>query len=171
MVLTLDIGNSPFPVDDYSFEYPKPTKITETWRYERLRSIGEALSKSQSSTHDPETNNKMQQSLSTWLTAIENDIYHIILSVAAPEEARSSMPGCKEIADDAVRMWLDFGKERYRLVMAMPIDVHIAVPVENAIPELVIEPELRRIGNGNGEHLDKEHLVSDGGKSHHVQRR
>jgi hypothetical protein len=67
----------------------------------------------------------------------------------------------------AAKLWLKAGQQRCRLFLLMsdsgkePLRSGQASLDRDGKQELVVIPELRRIGNEQGERLDKNELVSD----------
>jgi hypothetical protein len=150
--------------DAEGFTYPHPTPKTEKWRYENMLVCKEALSQ----VYDPK--HKIQSSYKEWLADTQHDLEAAIANVAAPEAVLARSTECQAIILEAAKMWVDFGKERYRIVMAMPSDIQSEITKKRDQDhdiELLVEPELVRFGNSKGEELQRpEQRVTEPSKSY-----
>lgn len=85
-----------------------------------------------------------------------------VSSVADDDEQRMS-----ELVKTAAKLWLEVGQQRCRMFLLMSKSTKEPLRSgEDALDrdrhqELVIVPELRRIGNAQGERLEKNELVLD----------
>ena len=72
-----------------------------------------------------------------------------------------------DIVKKAAKLWLEVGQQRYRIFLLMsnlggkPLRSGQPSLDRDGTQELVDVPELRRMGNAQGERLDKDELVSD----------
>jgi len=72
-----------------------------------------------------------------------------------------------DIVKKAAKLWLEVGQQRYRIFLLMstlggkPLRSGQGSLDRDGTQELVVVPELRRMGNAQGERLDKDELVSD----------
>jgi hypothetical protein len=130
------------------FIYPSLSAKIEKWRYENVKLCLAALNE-QAPAGPLST---LQQSYREWLIETHRDVETAIFGVAAPESSQdtSTSSETREITLEAVKMWLEFVKEPYRLIMSIPVESSLS---EDGDIILVIQPELRRIGNSNGEEL------------------
>jgi len=72
-----------------------------------------------------------------------------------------------DLVTRAAKLWLEVGQQRYRLFVLMsdsdgePSRSGQVVVDKDGTQKLVVVPELRRIGNAQGERLEKDELVAD----------
>ena len=85
-----------------------------------------------------------------------------VASVSVGEKQRMS-----DLVRKAARLWLEVGQQRCRMFLVMscsnnePARSDPASLDQDGTQELVVVPELRRMGNAQGERLDKDELVLD----------
>ena len=73
----------------------------------------------------------------------------------------------RNLVRKAARFWLEVGQQRYRLFLIMsdsgeePSRSGQIAMDKNSTQKLVVKPELRRIGSGQGKGLENDELVAD----------
>lgn len=72
----------------------------------------------------------------------------------------------EDVAKKAAKIWLEFGAQRCRILVVIPLS-NLKLPpsdkirkVREGFLELVVVPELRRLGNSKGQGLDKDEIVA-----------
>ncbi|KAN0071923.1 hypothetical protein V8E54_009652 [Elaphomyces granulatus] len=138
---------------------PKPTKVSEKWRYQTIDDCLEAISQPLLG-WEPDIN--IKQCYEQSLVETTEDISHEFGRVASIDKQRMS-----DLVRNAAKLWLEIGQQRYRIFLVMsksgskPSRSGQAFVDADGRQELVASPELRRIGNVQGEKLEKEDLVLD----------
>ena len=72
-----------------------------------------------------------------------------------------------DLVRKAVKLWLEVGRQRYRIFLlmsqtgSMPLRSGQAFVHAHGQQELVVDPEVRRMGNAQGERLEKDELVPE----------
>jgi hypothetical protein len=142
------------------FCWPAATFDSEKWRYETIRPGQDAL-KVQTSEYDPRT--KLRIAYQENVQLVQKSIAEKLSLVADLDE--KAMQTIKTIATNVSEAWVLFGTQRCRLFFVFE-DLKVTVePRESHASsgqsmELLVKPDLRRIGDADGESLDKELLVS-----------
>ncbi|KAI9773910.1 MAG: hypothetical protein M1840_006136 [Geoglossum simile] len=141
--------------------YPKPTKPSEKWRYETMKEAYEAVSQPLQK-WDPGYGVKQGYELS--MKEIIEDISRELGRVAFVDEKDN--PRISDLARKAAKLWLEVGQQRCRIFLLMsssgekPLRSDKSSLDRDRAQELVVVPELRRMGNAQGERLEKDELVS-----------
>jgi len=138
---------------------PKPTKDSEKWRYDTINDCLKTINQLGS-----EPNYKLKRSYEQCLNDTTEDISHELERVASMDNDKQTIT---DIVRKAAQLWLEVGQQRYRIFLLMSksgtkpsrsgqafVDIHRE-------QELVVGPEVRRIGNAQGERLEKDELVPD----------
>jgi hypothetical protein len=140
---------------------PKPTKGSEKWRYEKMKKCVEAISQPLMEM-EPYYNVKRQ--FESTLTETSEEIYHELMKVAYLDNIEKQR--IRDLVKRAAKLWLEVGQQRYRMFLIMTNSTQEpARSNESALRagkmQLVVAPELRRMGNAQGERLEKDELVMD----------
>ncbi|KAH0558446.1 hypothetical protein GP486_004892 [Trichoglossum hirsutum] len=135
---------------------PKPTKDSEKWRYEALRERSVAITQPLMKT-EPNYNVKLsyEESVREAIEDISRELEKVT-SVGSGDEQRVI-----DIVRKSANLWLEAGQQRCRILLLMsPPQSGQASQERDGAEDLVVVPEVRRIGNAQGERLDKNELVS-----------
>ncbi|KAH6724440.1 hypothetical protein BKA61DRAFT_588455 [Leptodontidium sp. MPI-SDFR-AT-0119] len=141
---------------------PRPTKESEVWRYETMKNCVEATSQAPAGT-EPRNTLKRGYEQSVTETAKElSDELEMVSTISPSEKQRLG-----DLVRKAAKLWMEIGQQRYRMFVLMS-ETNIeatrsrpkAVNREGKL-SLVVIPELRRMGNAQGEKLDKNELIMD----------
>ena len=139
----------------------KPTEDSEKWRYETindcLKAINQPLPGSQ-----PDYN--LKQSYEQCLNDTTDDVFHEFERVASMDV--NDKQRIIDLVRKAAQLWLEVGQQRYRIFLLMsksgakPSRSGQAFVDTHREQELVVIPEVRKMGNAQGERLEKDELVS-----------
>ena len=153
--------NIPDPkTDNDHYTWPEPSFDAERWRYETMRQCQEAL-RIPTSEYDPRT--KLREGFQSSMKIIREKLGEALEMVSKIDEKTEQT--IKEIAEKAAEMWVAFGTQRCRLLVVIQ-DLKTTEEVKKGpgkqgrSVELITQPELRRIGDAEGQSLDKEQTVS-----------
>jgi hypothetical protein len=127
-------------------DWPKPSEKSEQWRYERISELKEAVDRGSSHTFK-----KMTKSATM-------EIGEEFAKVAEVDKAMTAQ--IYSAVENAGKMWLQFGLQRCRLLIVLPNNLSKSQPANEK--ELVIKPEIRRIGDAGGSSLDLEEVIRNG---------
>jgi hypothetical protein len=111
--------------------------------------------------NQPGHNLKQQYELS--LKEATNEMLHHLENVGIVEETDHQRMG--DLVKKAAKLWLEAGQQRCRLFLLMSEDGKgppPSVPSAEArgrVHDIIVTPEVRRMGNSQGERLDKEEVV------------
>ncbi|KAH8685430.1 hypothetical protein BGZ60DRAFT_425926 [Tricladium varicosporioides] len=139
---------------------PQPNKESERWRYETMKSCiivtGDRLAEG-----DPSFS--LQQNYYKALEDIRNDIMQELGKVST--EISCYEDQVETLLREAAKFWLEVGQQRCRMFLAMSESG--TEPAQTRLNHcgtlnLVVMPQLRRMGNAFGEQLDKDELVLEG---------
>jgi hypothetical protein len=142
------------------FCWPAASFDSEKWRYETIRP-GQAALQVQTSEYDPRT--KLRNAYQENVQLVQKSLKEELARVADLDE--KAMQTIKTIATNVSEAWVLFGTQRCRLFFVFE-DLKVTVePRESDASsgqsvELLVKPDLRRLGNADGESLDKELSVS-----------
>ncbi|KAF2117306.1 hypothetical protein BDV96DRAFT_23889 [Lophiotrema nucula] len=142
------------------YAWPEPKFDAEQWRYNTLRPCEEAL-RIGTSEHDHRT--KLRRGFDESLDLVQQKLLETFQMVANLDERRKQ--SLYELAERAAKMWVLFGTQRCRLLVAMhnlptSLESSESHGDEDQSIDFVLRPEVRRIGDVDGEALDKELIVS-----------
>ena len=146
---------------------PKPTNDSEKWRYEIINDCLKAI-------NQPLVNSdKLKQSHEQCLNDAVEDVSQEFTRVASMGD--SDKQRMMDFVRKAAKLWLEVGQQPYRIFLLMsktdtaPSRSGQAFVDAHGDQELVVGPEVRRMGNMQGERLEKDELVPDcKGKFSHV---
>jgi len=136
---------------------PKPTKDSEKWRYDTINDCLKAINQLGS-----EPNHKLKRSYEQCLKDTTEDLSHELERVASMDV--NDKQRMMDLVRKAAQLWLEVGQQRYRIFLLMSNPVTKPSRSGQAFvdtQELVVGPEVRRIGNAQGERLEKDELVSE----------
>jgi hypothetical protein len=136
---------------------PKPTKDSEKWRYDTINDCLKAINQLGS-----EPNHKLKQSYEQCLKDTTEDLSHELERVASMDV--NDKQRMMDLVKKAAKLWLEVGQQRYRIFLLMSKSGTKPSQSGQAFvdtQELVVGPEVRRIGNAQGERLEKDELVSE----------
>lgn len=108
------------------------------------------------------------------LEMIINDISQELGRVTSVSSSDQQKIG--DIVRKAAKLWLDVGQQRYRIFLLMsesnekPARSGQASVNGGGKQELIVEPQLRRMGNAQGERIDRDEIVSNCRGKFHVFR-
>ncbi|KAF2729145.1 hypothetical protein EJ04DRAFT_580833 [Polyplosphaeria fusca] len=141
------------------YTWPKPDFGAERWRYETVRQCQEIVQTTVSDYH-PQV--KLHHSYRAHLESVQERILMQLKKVNEVDEKTRQL--LRTIIDKAAKAWILFGTQRCRLVIVIhgldsTIDSKGPEKEHNGNVELVLRPELRRIGDSDGQALDKEQVV------------
>lgn len=142
------------------FCWPAASFDSEKWRYETIRPGQDAL-RVRTSEYDPRT--KLRRAYQENVQLVQGIIAEKLSLVADLDE--KDMQTIKTIATNVSEAWVLFGTQRCRLFFVFENLKVTVEPQESDASsgqslELLVKPGLRRIGDADGESLDKELLVS-----------
>jgi hypothetical protein len=99
------------------------------------------------------------------LMAVAVELSGILGAVSSVDD--NVLADMTKLAEKAATLWLKFGSQLFRVLVVIPD--HIRAPaqggngrMEQREPqELVLQPELRRIGNSSGEEFERDQIIAD----------
>ena len=112
-----------------------------------------------------ESNYNLKQGYELSLKEVIEDVsqeLEKVASVSSSDKQRMS-----DLVRKAAKLWLEVGQQRYRIFLLMsdsgakPSRSGHASLDSDGSQDLVAMPELRRMGNAQGERLERDELVSD----------
>jgi hypothetical protein len=133
---------------------PKPTKDSEKWRYDTINDCLKAINQLGS--------DKLKRSYEQCLNDTMEDVSHELERVASMDV--NDKQRMMDLVRKAAQLWLEVGQQRYRIFLLMSKSGTKPSRSGQAFvdtQELVVGPEVRRIGNAQGERLEKDELVSE----------
>lgn len=110
-----------------------------------------------------EPNYNVRQAYEQSLREVTESLYSElgrISSVTSSDKQRMA-----DLVRKSAKLWLEVGQQRYRLFLLMsesgrePRKSHISALDQDGKLELIVLPEVRRMGNAQGERLDKDEMV------------
>ena len=143
---------------------PKPTKVSEKWRYEKIKDCLKAINQSPVDS-EPSLNYNLKQSYEQCLNDAMEDVSKELGRVASMDvDEKQRM---LDLVGKAANVWLEFGQQQYRTYLLMsksgsqPSRSGQAFVNTDGMQELVVGPEVRRMGNLQGERLERDELLPD----------
>lgn len=133
---------------------------TERWRYVNVKECRAALRQPVPSEWDPRA--KLKKGFKTSMDALREEFTSTLGKMANLE--KSNVQAMDKIVKRAANMWLEFGMQRCRILVALEgsnlksAEDKIQRAQEDTL-ELVVVPELKRFGNSKGEELHTEATV------------
>lgn len=138
--------------DRHGFEWPRPFPDTEKWRYEEVKKCLDALDRGEVD---------LKQAYESSLASAAQELSNAIGSVTSINN--DTLNEMKALGRKASRLWLQMGTQRCRILIFIPDSIKSPIQRNSRRgrnTELVILPEMRRIGNSQGEELDPETAVA-----------
>src|SRR5436190_20365217 len=110
-----------------------------------------------------ETGYDLKRSFESSLEKIMDDISQELNNIISMDsKGKNTM---SDFVRKAAKLWLDVGQQRYRIFLLMSQSgekpSRSGQLNKDGKQELVAEPELRRMGNAQGERLERDELVSN----------
>ena len=146
---------------------PKPTKASEKWRYEKVNDCLKTIN--QPSVNSDSLKQSYEQCLNDAMEDVSRELGRVT-SMDVNDKQRMV-----DLVRKAAKLWLEVGQQPYRIFLLMsktgtaPSRSGQAFVDAHGDQELVVGPEVRRMGNMQGERLEKDELVPDcKGKFSHV---
>ncbi|KAF4627181.1 hypothetical protein G7Y89_g10975 [Cudoniella acicularis] len=130
---------------------PRPTKASETWRYEEIKKCAEAIGQSLT---ERDAYFNVKQDYESSLADVIDDILHELRRVAPVNIREEQRVG--DLVKNAGKLWLDVGQQRFRVYLLMSKSNDPPVRsrpdfLDDGTLHLVLVPELRRIVYQQGE--------------------
>ena len=132
---------------------PKPSKVSEKWRYEKINDCLKAINQSPV---DSEPNYNLKQSYEKCLNDAMEDVFRELERVASMDDKQRIL----DLVRKAGKLWLECGQQPYRIYLLMstsgsqPSRSGQAFVSIDGKQELVVGPQVRRMGNMQGERLE-----------------
>ena len=135
---------------DHGYIWPEPSYDSERWRYETLRQCQEALNKPMSD-YDPRQ--RLRKGCLQSVARVREDMSQALGNVSSVDA--TTVRSVESIAEKAIKMWVLFGTQRCRLVIAsrgskVTTEAFKVHPSRERCVELAVRPELKRIGDADG---------------------
>jgi hypothetical protein len=140
-----------------------PTEVSERWRYETIKACLDAINWPLPDSSEPDYN--LKQSYEQCLNDATEDVSQELGRVSSM--GHNDKQRISDLVRKAAKLWLEIGRQRYRIFLLMsqsgakPSRSGQAFVNRDGTQELVADPELRRMGNVQGERLEKDELVPD----------
>ncbi|KAE8440530.1 hypothetical protein EG329_007266 [Mollisiaceae sp. DMI_Dod_QoI] len=147
-------------LDNGRYTWPTPEVETERWRYITVKECRAALRKPVPSEWDPRA--KLKKGFLTSIEQLRGKLAATLGEVADVD--KSSTQTIKEVTMKATNMWLEFGMQRFRVVVAVQdskiesVEERI-VRAQEAELDLVLAPALKSFGNSKGQDLQAEETI------------
>ena len=134
--------------------WPEATEDSEKWRYEQVKECLDALKKP-----DSETKRRWKRSYDQSVNTTADEIYNAVNAIAATSE--SDVQLVQDLVKLAAKFWLDAASQRCRILLYFPPLGANVLGSRQALTsiDLVVQPEVRRRGNAQGQRLDREQVV------------
>jgi hypothetical protein len=150
-------GNIGATVTDDLYTWPKATTETERWRRNHVRGLMEIIDQQILSVHP---NYDLKQG---YESTIQEAHLAMVREMGRVSTDKSVNETLEQIALKAARLWVESGVQWYRTQLRMSESGKKPVKSGNkgrGLPqELVVMPELRRIGNSEANGYDKDEIV------------
>jgi hypothetical protein len=140
------------PVSLLAPHWPEATKKTEEWRYDSVQKCMDAVEKPSG---DPLLKHAYIQSVQQ----IVEDILRALSRVMSTSANQQNV--VKDIVRQAAKLWLDIGIQRCRILIVVPQGSRGASRRQDGqrTREFIVQPEVQRFGNAQGEGLDTQEVV------------
>jgi hypothetical protein len=152
-------ANPKDPTNQQTSNWPKPTPESERWRYENIKQCAEQLEQSM---NDWDPRYKLKKNFEDSLKSTAEQVSQVLESVASVEGSVT-----KDLSYKAAKLWLEFGSQRCRIFLVMSDSAKNRSQGGRprgryeGVQDLVVKPEMRRVGNSYGQELHREEVVSD----------
>jgi len=154
-------GDDVSRLDKDLYNWPKPEMKTERWRYVNVKECRTALMKPIPSEFDPLARSKKGFKIS--IDALKEKFKSMLGDLVNLD--RSSIQAMEKLTIKAATMWLEFGMQRCRILVVLQ-GSNLKSTEEKKIQrardgtlEMVVVPELKRIGNSKGQELNFEETI------------
>jgi hypothetical protein len=148
-------------LDNGLYVWPKPSMKTERWRYITIRECRAALQKPIPSPYDPLA--KLRKDFQASIRTIKHELASAVGDLVALNQ--TNIQDLEKMTMRTARTWLEFGLQRYRVMVQMQGDkielVGKSVERLHNRPALVLAPRLERFGNAKGEDLDIKEIIGE----------
>jgi hypothetical protein len=140
------------PVSVVAPHWPEADKKSEEWRYTNVQKCMDAVEKPLG---DPGLKRAYIQTREHVGEDIIRALGRMIVTSTVQHKA------VKDIVHQAAKLWLDLGIQRCRIIVAVPQGIRGVSRRQDGqrIRELVVQPEVLRFGNAQGEGLDTQEVV------------
>ncbi|OQV06072.1 hypothetical protein CLAIMM_10704 [Cladophialophora immunda] len=135
--------------------WPEASEESEAWRFERVKEYWDASKKS-----DSEASRRLKQRYDESVGAAVDDICNAIQAISPPSPHDLLL--VREFVEVAATFWLDVVAQKCRVYLVFPAQGAKALvhrKAANATADLVIQPEVRRRGNAQGQRFVKEQVI------------
>jgi hypothetical protein len=140
------------PLSAVAPHWPEPSQKCEEWRYNTMTTCIEAVEKASG---DPMLKRAFVEGVQRVCDDITRDLNRVVANTANLQKF------IKDIAHQATKLWLDLGEQRCRILILIPPESRgTSGKIDRAgLRELVVQPEILRIGNAQGENLETQEVV------------
>ncbi|KAH0556730.1 hypothetical protein GP486_005485 [Trichoglossum hirsutum] len=141
---------------------PMPTKDSEKWRYEKIK---ECLDATSQLLKEGDANYNVKRDYDQSVRDTIDDMLQELERIASVGDVDKQ--NLRNLVRRAAKFWLEVGQQRYRLFLIMsdsgrePSRSGQTAVDRDGTQKLVVVPELRRIGSGQGTGLENDELVAD----------
>jgi hypothetical protein len=162
--LTLPVSSKGAP--DGVYVWPKATQKTEKWRFKTMIGAKETVTTAVINSVDDRYAYK--QGYEKTVALLREALEKAVSEVANPDS--ETKKAIEDVVEKSTNMWMDFGTQRYRLKIVMPMEEDekslVARLKQKKAVELVTNPLLLRIGTSKGGDFgpDTEKVLVDGEK-------
>ena len=140
------------PLSSVVPHWPEPSQKCEEWRYNTMTTCVEAVEKPAG---DPMLKRAFVEGVQRVCDEITRDLNRVVANT------NNLQKFIKDIAHQATKLWLDLGVQRCRILIIIPPESRgTSGKLDRAgSRELIVQPEIQRIGNAQGENLDTQEVV------------
>jgi hypothetical protein len=136
------------------FVWPSPTTASEKWRWEMFESVTEAMSQAVSKSKGAEL---LRWRVIETVGVVEKHLIQIMAKICNPEKDLKQL--VSELARKSAQFWAVLGSQHYRVVIGPNPEKFDMTAVASLLQaggsiELVVSPQLTRIGSAAGEGFD-----------------
>ena len=130
--------------------WPEPGENCEKWRFE---TVEKCVTTVETTSGDPILKRAYVDGLQRVCDALISSLDRI---VADPRGFHKSV---KDIVHQATKLWLDIGMQRCRVMIVVPSECRGAKNDGRVARQLIVQPELQRVGNAEGGHLNMPEVI------------
>jgi hypothetical protein len=154
-------GASPFyqmltNQDEAHHGWPKPSPAAEEWRCENVKRCLEAV---QQRLPESDPKFKLKEAFESSITAVVGELPRAFERISSMDEKK--FQEMKGLVRNAAELFLELEAQRCRFVVFIPYNTEKPLQgrmITRQRLELVVEPEVKRKGNAQGQNLDREEL-------------